>query len=150
VLVVAQTMTEKIFAAHSRDGAAKAGEIVEKIFAAHSRDGAAKAGEIVTLFPDIVLLNDISGPVAFQQFDAMGAARPFDPERIVLVADHFGCHQCGKYQNSSGLRGTLRDSPLLRARKRGNRAHADRAIGLGLSRLFDFRGGFPYLHGRGF
>ena len=63
--------------------------MTEKIFAAHSRDGTAMAGEFVTLCPDIVLLNDISGPVAFQQFDAMGATRPFDPERIVLVADHF-------------------------------------------------------------
>ncbi len=63
--------------------------MTEKIFAAHSRDGTATAGDFVTLRPDIVLLNDISGPVAFQQFEAMGATRPFDPERVVLVADHF-------------------------------------------------------------
>ncbi|MFC7554441.1 aconitase family protein [Pseudoroseomonas wenyumeiae] len=47
------------------------------------------AGAIVTIRPDVVLLNDVSGPLAFEQFDAMGAPRPFDPQRIVLVADHF-------------------------------------------------------------
>jgi homoaconitase/3-isopropylmalate dehydratase large subunit len=63
--------------------------MTEKIFAAHAREGRAGAGEIVSLTPDILLLNDISGPVAFQQFDNMGATRPFDPARVVLVADHF-------------------------------------------------------------
>jgi 3-isopropylmalate/(R)-2-methylmalate dehydratase large subunit len=63
--------------------------MTEKIFAAHAREGRARAGEVVSLTPEILLLNDISGPVAFQQFDAMGAVRPFDPDRIVLVADHF-------------------------------------------------------------
>ncbi|MXP64275.1 homoaconitate hydratase family protein [Roseomonas sp. M0104] len=63
--------------------------ITEKIIAAHSAEGAAVAGGIVTLRPDVVLLNDVSGPLAFEQFDAMGATRPFDPARIVLVADHF-------------------------------------------------------------
>jgi 3-isopropylmalate/(R)-2-methylmalate dehydratase large subunit len=36
-----------------------------------------------------VLLNDVSGPRAFAQFDAIGTGRPFDPDRIVLVDDHF-------------------------------------------------------------
>ncbi|HWL79423.1 MAG TPA: aconitase/3-isopropylmalate dehydratase large subunit family protein [Roseomonas sp.] len=63
--------------------------ITEKIIAAHTVEGSPMAGSIVTLRPDVVLLNDVSGPLAFEQFDAMGAARPFDPARIVLVADHF-------------------------------------------------------------
>lgn len=63
--------------------------MVEKIFAAHASEGAARAGEIVTLHPDVVMLNDISGPVAFDTFNAMGATRVFDPDRVVLVADHF-------------------------------------------------------------
>jgi 3-isopropylmalate/(R)-2-methylmalate dehydratase large subunit len=63
--------------------------ITQKILAAHAVDGRAEAGTIVTIRPDVVLLNDVSGPLAFEQFDAMGATRPFDPARIVLVADHF-------------------------------------------------------------
>jgi len=63
--------------------------ITQKIIAAHTAEGSAPAGGIVTLRPDVVLLNDVSGPLAFEQFAAMGATRPFDPSRIVLVADHF-------------------------------------------------------------
>jgi len=63
--------------------------ITQKILAAHALEGSAEAGAIITARPDIVLLNDVSGPLSFEQFDAMGARRPFDPERIVLVADHF-------------------------------------------------------------
>src|SRR5215213_6969120 len=63
--------------------------ITQKIIAAHTTEGAAPPGAIVTVRPDVVLLNDVSGPLAFEQFAAMGAARPFDPQRIVLVADHF-------------------------------------------------------------
>jgi 3-isopropylmalate/(R)-2-methylmalate dehydratase large subunit len=63
--------------------------IAERIIGAHTADGIAVAGSIVTVAPDIVLLNDVSGPLAFEQFASMGAARVFDPERVVLVADHF-------------------------------------------------------------
>ncbi|WP_338664746.1 aconitase/3-isopropylmalate dehydratase large subunit family protein [Pararoseomonas sp. SCSIO 73927] len=63
--------------------------ITEKILAAHATGGTARAGEIVTVRPDVVLLNDVSGPLAFESFAEMGAARVFDPERVVLVADHF-------------------------------------------------------------
>ncbi|MBI0538678.1 homoaconitate hydratase family protein [Roseomonas sp. KE2513] len=63
--------------------------ITEKILAAHAVEGRASAGETVTVRPDVVLLNDVSGPLAFEGFERMGATRPFDPARIVLVADHF-------------------------------------------------------------
>lgn len=63
--------------------------ITEKILAAHAVEGDAVPGAIVTVRPDIVLLNDISGPLAFSQFAAMWATHVFDPERVVLVADHF-------------------------------------------------------------
>lgn len=63
--------------------------ITEKILAAHAVDGRIAPGEIATIRPDVVLLNDVSGPLAFSQFAAMGAKRVFDAERVVLVADHF-------------------------------------------------------------
>ncbi|KAA2212540.1 3-isopropylmalate dehydratase large subunit [Teichococcus oryzae] len=65
------------------------GTITQKILAAHAEEGAARPGEIITVRPDVVLLNDVSGPLSFEQFEAMGVAGPFDPDRIVLVADHF-------------------------------------------------------------
>ncbi|MBB6306077.1 3-isopropylmalate dehydratase large subunit [Xanthobacter tagetidis] len=63
--------------------------MTEKIFARHTADGRARAGEIVELQPDVVLLNDVSGPVAAGPFAEMGATRVFDPDKVVLVADHF-------------------------------------------------------------
>lgn len=63
--------------------------ITQKILAAHAVEGEAVPGAILTVRPDVVLLNDVSGPLSFEQFALMGAARVFDPERIVLVADHF-------------------------------------------------------------
>lgn len=63
--------------------------MTEKILASHAVDGEVRAGTIATMQPDVLLLNDISGPLAFAQFDAIGAKQPFDPDRIVLVDDHF-------------------------------------------------------------
>lgn len=63
--------------------------ITEQILATHAQDGAAQAGSIVTVVPDVVLLNDVSGPLAFESFAAMGARQVFDRGRVVLVADHF-------------------------------------------------------------
>lgn len=38
---------------------------------------------------DVVMANDVSGPVAFRQLEKMGVKRVFDPSRVVMVADHF-------------------------------------------------------------
>ena len=38
---------------------------------------------------DLVMANDVSGPVAFRALERMGVERVFDPERVVMVADHF-------------------------------------------------------------
>ena len=61
----------------------------EKIFEAHTVEGTPRAGQFVTARVDRVLLNDVSGPVAFRQMRAMGADRVADPSRVVLVNDHF-------------------------------------------------------------
>jgi 3-isopropylmalate/(R)-2-methylmalate dehydratase large subunit len=38
---------------------------------------------------DVVMANDVSGPVAFRALEKMGVERVFDPDRVVMVADHF-------------------------------------------------------------
>jgi 3-isopropylmalate/(R)-2-methylmalate dehydratase large subunit len=38
---------------------------------------------------DIVLANDVTAPIAIREFEKIGTGRVFDPERIVLVPDHF-------------------------------------------------------------
>jgi 3-isopropylmalate/(R)-2-methylmalate dehydratase large subunit len=63
--------------------------IAEKILAAHSDQETVKAGQFVEVEVDIVLSNDITAPIAIREFDKMGVKEVFDPERVVLVADHF-------------------------------------------------------------
>ena len=38
---------------------------------------------------DLVMANDVSGPIAFRAMEKMGVRRVFDPGRVVMVADHF-------------------------------------------------------------
>jgi 3-isopropylmalate/(R)-2-methylmalate dehydratase large subunit len=63
--------------------------MIEKVLGRHCDAGSVTAGEIVVARPDVILLNDVSGPVAIEQFKAMGGSRVHAPDRIVLVADHF-------------------------------------------------------------
>ena len=63
--------------------------ITEKILAAHAGREEVRAGEIVSVKIDLALANDITGPVAIQEFYGMGAETVFDRERVVLVPDHF-------------------------------------------------------------
>ena len=63
--------------------------ITEKIFAAHSGREYVKAGELISAKVDITLANDITGPIAIQEFRKIGVKNVFDPSRVVLVPDHF-------------------------------------------------------------
>jgi len=48
-----------------------------------------RPGDVVTVRCDVVMANDVSGPVAFRAMEKMGATAVFDPSRVVMVADHF-------------------------------------------------------------
>ena len=63
--------------------------LVEKILLAHCDADDVKPGDVVTVRCDVVMANDVSGPVAFRAMEKMGATRVFDPSRVVMVADHF-------------------------------------------------------------
>jgi len=64
--------------------------IAEKILEAHAVDGGPVApGAVIQGCLDRILLNDISGPMAFAQFAQMGGRRVAEPEKVVLVCDHF-------------------------------------------------------------
>ncbi|MCX6651049.1 MAG: 3-isopropylmalate dehydratase large subunit [Methanomassiliicoccales archaeon] len=60
--------------------------ISEKILSMKSGQDAA-AGDIVEADVDYVMVNDVTGPLAFQEFEALGC-EPFR-DKIVLVPDHF-------------------------------------------------------------
>ena len=70
--------------------------LAEKIIAEHVV-GTTTSGEVPDLHPgdlvevavDVVLSNDITAPIALREFDKLGVDKVFDPEKIVMVADHF-------------------------------------------------------------
>ena len=63
--------------------------LAEKILLTHTDVDDLAPGDIVSIRCDLVLGNDVSGPVAFNAMEAMGAETVFDPDRVVMVADHF-------------------------------------------------------------
>ncbi len=63
--------------------------ITEKILAAHAGKAAVEPGEIIDAKLDITLANDITAPLSLEEFEKVGAKGVFDPERVVLVLDHF-------------------------------------------------------------
>ncbi|KXK29589.1 MAG: 3-isopropylmalate dehydratase, large subunit [Candidatus Brocadia sinica] len=63
--------------------------ITEKIIAAHSGLKEVHPGQFVYADVDICLGNDITAPIAIEEFEKTGIKKVFDPEKIVLVPDHF-------------------------------------------------------------
>ena len=63
--------------------------LAEKILLAHADADELRPGDVVMVRCDVVMANDVSGPVAFRQMEKMGATKVFDPSRVVMVADHF-------------------------------------------------------------
>ncbi len=63
--------------------------ITEKIFAKHSNKSFVEPGDLIEAKVDIVLANDITGPIAIQEFEKTGCKKVFDKSRVVLVPDHF-------------------------------------------------------------
>jgi len=63
--------------------------ITEKIFSAHMRGKKIKADDFVYAGIDLTLGNDITAPIAIDQFKKIGSKKVFDRKKVVLVPDHF-------------------------------------------------------------
>jgi len=63
--------------------------LAQKILLAHTNVGTVAPGDIVMVRCDVVMTNDISGPMAFRAMEKMGATKVFDPTKVVVVPDHF-------------------------------------------------------------
>ena len=63
--------------------------LAEKILAAHSNRAKVVPGEFVTASVDLVLANDITAPLAIKEFHRLGISKVFQPQKIVMVPDHF-------------------------------------------------------------
>lgn len=63
--------------------------MTQKILAAHAGLENVTAGQLIEAKLDLVLGNDITSPVAINEFEKCGAQSIFDKNRIALVLDHF-------------------------------------------------------------
>ncbi|HBG92544.1 MAG: 3-isopropylmalate dehydratase large subunit [Nitrospirae bacterium GWF2_44_13] len=63
--------------------------ITEKLFAAHAGKKKVEPGELINAKVDLILANDITAPIAIQEFKKIGAKDVFDRNRIALIPDHF-------------------------------------------------------------
>ena len=63
--------------------------LTQKILAHHAGLAQVKAGQLINARLDIVLGNDITTPVAINEFEKAGFDSVFDKERVAIVLDHF-------------------------------------------------------------
>lgn len=63
--------------------------MTQKILAAHCGQAEVKAGELINASLDVVLGNDITTPVAINEFEKAGFDKVYDNTRINIVLDHF-------------------------------------------------------------
>ncbi len=63
--------------------------LTEKILAAHCDRESVRPGDLIEARVDIALANDITLPLALEPFRRAGGLKVFDPERVVVVLDHF-------------------------------------------------------------
>ena len=78
--------------------------MTQKILAAHAGLPEVRAGQLIRAKLDLVLGNDITSPVAINEFDKAGFSSVFDRKKIAMVMDHFApnkdikaaeqCKQC--------------------------------------------------------
>jgi len=63
--------------------------LAEKILARKAGKKEIRPGEFLLLNVDVALANDITAPIAIEKFREYGGKKVFDPDKIVLVPDHF-------------------------------------------------------------
>lgn len=63
--------------------------ITEKILAEHAGEKSVFPGQLINAKVDLALGNDVTAPIAIDQFEKIEGATIFDPNKVVLVLDHF-------------------------------------------------------------
>ena len=63
--------------------------LTEKILAAHTDRKDVTPGEFINARVDMIVSNDITAPIAINEFRKLGVDKVFDPSKIVMVPDHF-------------------------------------------------------------
>ena len=87
--------------------------MTQKILAAHAGLESVRAGQLIMAKLDLVLGNDITSPVAINEFNKNGFNGVFNKDKIALVMDHFvpnkdikaaqQCKQCRTFAKAYGI-----------------------------------------------
>lgn len=85
----------------------------QKILAYHAGLDSVEAGQLIMAKLDLVLANDITGPVAVKEFKKAGAEKVKEHDKIALVMDHFApnkdiksaqqCKICREFAAEQGI-----------------------------------------------
>lgn len=88
--------------------------MTQKILAAHAGLDKVEAGQLIKCKLDMVLGNDVTTPVAINEFEKAGFSGVFDGSKISLVMDHFTpnkdiksaahCKQCRDFASDMGVK----------------------------------------------
>lgn len=93
--------------------------MTQKILAYHAGVKEVHAGELIEANVDIVMANDITGPMALPIFKQM-ADKVFDKDKVVLVPDHFTPNKDIKSaENSKAIREFSREQGLTHHMEQG-------------------------------
>jgi 3-isopropylmalate/(R)-2-methylmalate dehydratase large subunit len=63
--------------------------LAEKILAAKCTAEEVFPGQFINARVDLVMASELSGVIAINEFEKVKGARIFDPEKVVIIADHF-------------------------------------------------------------
>ena len=92
--------------------------MTQKILAAHAGLDSVEAGQLIEAKLDIVMANDITGPMALPILKQMSDT-VFDKDKVVFVPDHFTPNKDIKSaENSKAIRASTVDAMLDSRRKR--------------------------------
>ena len=87
--------------------------MTQKILARHAGLASVRPGQLIQVKLDLVMGNDITSPVAINEFEANGFTKVFDKSRIAMIMDHFApnkdikaatqCKQCRTFARKFDL-----------------------------------------------
>jgi len=91
--------------------------MTQKVLAAHAGLPSVKPGQLIKAKLDLVLGNDITSPVAINEFEKAGFDDVFSTDKIALVMDHFTpnkdikaatqCKQCRTFAQAHAIKKLL-------------------------------------------
>ena len=88
--------------------------LAHKILAAHAGKSSVSTGEFINVKVDMVLAHDLTAGIAIQEFQKTGSQKVFDPDKVVLVMDHYVPNKdirCA--EQNVGLRNFAREQGIL-------------------------------------